>query len=85
MWSNYEESIWFSHVRGDFRQEHIVGDSCGGRQASGFDLDSAFDFPRDPHRIGDAVEVLGHVKVGFVKRQRFDLVGVVMEDFMDNP
>src|SRR6516164_9984669 len=68
-----ELPVWFLMVRGELGEELVIGDSSRGRER-GFVVNSF------PYVLGgrpschSSPEIVGHVEVGFIKRERLNLL-----------
>ena len=69
-------------VGGELRQKLVVGDA-GGCVEAGHLLDLGADRERDVARQRNPLQVLGHVEIGLVERQRLDDRRVLGEDLAD--
>ena len=76
------ETIGLAIVGGDFGEEFVVRDSSRGDEIE-FGADALFDFAGNINGEFDAWLIVGYVEEGFVERDRFDEVGVGVEDFVD--
>ena len=79
---NDAETIGFAIVGGDFGEEFVVRYSGRGNEVE-FGADALFDFSGNVDGEFDARLVVGDVEKSLVERDRFDKVGVGVEDFVD--
>jgi hypothetical protein len=76
--------VWLAVIGGQLSQEFVVADPRGSVEA-GLGLDLLADPQRDVAGEGNALQVLGHVEIGFVQRQRLNDEGVLGENLADLP
>ncbi len=76
------ETIGLAIVRSDFGEEFVVRDTSRGNEVE-LGADALFDFASNVDGKFDARLVVGDVEKRLVERDRFDKVGVGVEDFVD--
>ncbi len=74
-----EEAVWLAPVGGDLGEELVGGDAGGGGEVE-FVADLLADGAGNAGGGGEAGLVFGDVEVGFVEGERFDEIGVALED-----
>ena len=79
---NDVEAIGFAIVGSHFGEEFVVRDSGRGNEVE-FCADALFDFAGNVDGEFDAGLVVGDVEKRFIERDRFNKVGVGVEDFVD--
>jgi hypothetical protein len=77
-----ELAVWLSLVGGKLGEEFVVGDAGGGGQAC-FAQDFRPDQPRDLRCDRNALDVLGDIQIGLIKREGLDDVRMLGEDRAD--
>ena len=73
--------VRFPVVGGNLGEELIIGYTGRGNQVQLF-ADASLDFAGDVYRQFYTFFIMGNVEKGFVQRDRFDKVGISMEDLM---
>ena len=76
------ETIGFAIVGSHFGEEFVVRDSGRGNEVE-FGADALFDFAGNVDGEFDARLVVGDVEKRLIERDRFDKVGVGVENFVD--
>ncbi len=76
------ETIGLAIVGGDFSEEFVVRDTSRGNEVE-FGANALFDFAGNVDGEFDARFVVSHVEKRLVERDRFDKVGVGVENLVD--
>ena len=79
---NDVEAIGFAIVGSHFGEEFVVRDSGRGNEVE-FGADVLFDFSGNVDGEFDARLVVGYIEKRFIERDRFNKVGVGVENFVD--
>ena len=74
-----ELAVRLAPVGSDFGQELVGSDACGRSQPR-FGQNFRPDFFRHVAGIGNLLQIVGNVQIGFVQRKRFDKRGVAAEN-----